>query len=76
MATNKPIPVRLRPVMHAYLAELDRIGGFGEGKAAIIRRFVENGIAIAIRDKVLDKKNAADLGEKLDDDSQDASEAG
>ena len=36
MATNKPIPVRLRPVMHAYLAELDRIGGFGEGKAAIL----------------------------------------
>jgi hypothetical protein len=68
---NKPIPVRLRPVIHAYLAELDRIGGFGEGKAAIIRRFVQNGIANAIRDKVLEKKNAADLGEKLDDETQD-----
>jgi hypothetical protein len=68
---NKPIPVRLRPVIHAYLAELDKIGGYGEGKAAIVRRFVENGIANAIRDKVLDKKNAADLGEKLDDDGKD-----
>jgi hypothetical protein len=75
MATNKPILVRFRPVVHAYLAELDRIGGFGEGKAAIIRRFVENGIAAAIRDKVLDKKNASDLGEKLDDDTKDREEA-
>jgi hypothetical protein len=74
MATNKPIPVRLRPVVHAYLAELDRIGGFGEGKSAIIRRFVENGIAAAIRDKILDKKNASDLGEKLDDDDQNTAE--
>jgi hypothetical protein len=73
---NKPIPVRFRPVIHAYLADLDRIGGFGEGKAAIIRRFVENGIAAAIRDKVLAPKNAAELGEKLDDDSQDGEEAG
>lgn len=73
---NKPIPVRLRPVVHAYLADLDRIGGFGEGKPAIIRRFVENGIARAIRDKVLEKKNAVDLGEKLDDDIKDQEETG
>jgi hypothetical protein len=63
--------MRPGPVIHAYLAELDKIGGYGEGKAAIVRRFVENGIANAIRDKVLDKKNAADLGEKLDDDGKD-----
>jgi hypothetical protein len=72
---NKPVPVRLRPVVHAYLADLDRIGGFGDGKPAIIRRFVENGIAKAIRDKVLTPKNAAELGEKLDDDSKDREEA-
>lgn len=71
---NKPIPVRLRPVVHAYLADLDRIGGYGEGKAAIIRRFVENGIADAIRDKVLVQKNAAELGEKLDDEAPDGEE--
>jgi hypothetical protein len=71
---NKPIPVRFRPVVHAYLAELDQIGGYGEGKAAIIRRFVENGIAEAIRDKVLDKKRATDLGEKPDEDSKDGEE--
>jgi hypothetical protein len=71
---NKPVPVRLRPVVHAYLAELDRIGGYGEGKPAIIRRFVENGIAAALRDKVLDKKNAADSGETLTDDGKDREE--
>jgi hypothetical protein len=36
---------------------------------------VENGTARAIRDKVLDKKNAADLGEKLDDETKDREEA-
>ncbi len=68
---NKAITVRLRPIVVAYLEELDRVGGYGKGKVGVIRRFVENGIADAIRDKVLDKKNAADLGEKPDDEDED-----
>jgi hypothetical protein len=68
MATNKPIPVRPRPVLIAYLDELDRMGGYGKGRAGVIRRFVENGIAQAIQRKVLDKKNAADFGETADED--------
>jgi hypothetical protein len=61
---NAQVMVRFRPVVLAYLDELDRIGGFGEGRAGVIRRFVENGIAREIQRGVLEKKNAADLGEK------------
>ncbi len=68
MAANKSIPVRLRPVIVAYLDELNRIGGYGQGRAGVIRRFVENGIADAIERKVLEKKNANDFGEKADED--------
>ena len=32
MASNPSLQVRLRPVIIAYLDELDRIGGFGEGR--------------------------------------------
>ncbi len=70
MASNKPIPVRLRPVIVAYLDELDRIGGYGKGRAGVIRRFVENGIARAIQRRVIDKKNAKDFGETADDDEE------
>lgn len=73
---NKPITVRFRPVVVAYLDELDRIGGYGKGKVGVIRRFVENGIADAIRDKVLDKKSATDLGEKLGDDEEEDEDKG
>jgi hypothetical protein len=70
MASNKPVPVRLRPVVLAYLDELDRIGGYGKGRVGVIRRFVENGIAHAIQNKVLDKKSAADFNEPADDDEE------
>jgi hypothetical protein len=70
VATNKPIPVRLRPGLIAYLDELDRLGGYGKGRPGVIRRFVENGIARAIQRKVLDKKSATDFGAKLDEDEE------
>jgi hypothetical protein len=63
MASNQPVQVRLRPVVIAYLDELERIGGYGEGRAGVIRRFIENGIAREIQRGVIQKKNATDLGE-------------
>jgi len=66
---NQPVLVRLRPIVLAYLDELDRIGGYGKGRVGVIRRFVENGIARELRRKVLEKKNAKDLGEA--DDAED-----
>ena len=68
MASNKPVLVRFRPVVLSYLDELSRIGGFGKGRAGVVRRFVENGIANELRQKVLDKKSAIDVGEAPDDD--------
>ena len=68
---SKSIPVRLRPVIIAYLDELDRIGGYGSGRAGIIRRFVENAILREIRRGAIQKKNAADLGETIGKDDGD-----
>lgn len=67
---SKPIPLRLRPVIVAYLDELDRIGGFGKGRAAIIRRFVENGILREIRRGTIEKKSATDFGETIGRDEE------
>jgi hypothetical protein len=64
---SKPIPVRLRPVVVAYIDELERIGGYGEGRSGVIRRFIENGIAREIKRNVIPKKNAADFGESVED---------
>ncbi len=63
---NTPVQVRLRPIVLAYLDELDRIGGYGKGRVGVIKRFIENGIAREIRRNVLEKKNAKDLGESED----------
>jgi hypothetical protein len=68
MATNKPVLIRFRPVVLSYLDELSRIGGYGKGRAGVVRRFVENGIANELRQKILDKKSATDVGESPDED--------
>lgn len=62
---SKPIPIRLRPIVVAYIDELDRLGGFGEGRSGVIRRFIENGIAREIKRGILAPKNADDFGEKV-----------
>jgi hypothetical protein len=64
------VPVRLRPVVLAYLDELDRIGGYGAGRAGVIRRFVENGIAREIRRGMLAKKSATDFHEAIGKDEE------
>ena len=67
-SSSKPVHLRLRPVIVAYLDELNRIGGYGKGRSGVIRRFIENGIARAIERKVVDKKSATDFGETGDED--------
>jgi hypothetical protein len=68
--SSKPPSVRLRPIVLAYLDELDRIGGYGKGRSGVIRRFVENGIAEAIQVGVLEKKNADDFIEEREGDEE------
>jgi hypothetical protein len=63
MATNPVTPVRLRPIIIAYLDELARVGAFGKGRSGVMRRFIEDGIARAIGQKVIEKRDAIDFGE-------------
>jgi hypothetical protein len=67
MAENKPIPIRLRPIIKAYLRDLAEVGAYGENRSAVMRRFIESGIATALEAGVLDKKNVRDFGEQVTD---------
>jgi len=71
MAANPGTSVRLRPVILAYIDELAGLGVYGKGRAGVMRRFIENGIAAAVEKKVIGKKSAADFGESLDEESDD-----
>lgn len=68
MATNPSTTVRLRPVILAYLDDLAEIGGYGKGRAGVIRRFIENGVVRAIEGGVIEKKSAANFEETPADD--------
>jgi len=72
MAENPKASTRLRPVIHAYLVDLVKLGAYGKNKAAVVRRFIENGIIAALEAGVLDKKDVRDHGEefKPDDESE------
>jgi hypothetical protein len=67
MATNPVIPVRLRPVIIAYLDELARMGPFGRGRSGVMRRFIEDGIARQIARKIIERRDAFDFGERPED---------
>ncbi len=67
MATNPVIPVRLRPILVAYLDELARIGSFGKGRSGVMRRFIEDGITDALARRLIDRKDAFDYGERPED---------
>ena len=69
MAENKPVPVRLRPIIHYYLAELEKTGAYGKSKAGVMRRFIENGIVDALQGGVIEKKHISDFGETPGDES-------
>jgi hypothetical protein len=68
MPSNPAETVRLRPIIAAYLRDLAAIGPYGKGKAGVMRRFIENGIAQAIERGLIEKRSAADFGELPEDD--------
>jgi hypothetical protein len=70
MAANPPETVRLRPVIAAYLKDLAAIGCYGKGKAGVMRRFIENGIARAVERGVIAKRDAVDFGETAETDEE------
>jgi predicted DNA-binding protein len=48
MAEAPKTPVRLSPIIRAYLDDLAKIGAYGKGRSGVMRRFIENGIKEAI----------------------------
>jgi hypothetical protein len=63
MAENKPIPLRLRPIIRHYLDELVKAGAYGTTRAGIMRRFIENGVVAALQGGVIERKHIADFPE-------------
>jgi hypothetical protein len=72
VATNPVIPVRLRPIIIAYLDELARIGSFGKGRSGVMRRFIEDGISEALTRKLVERRDAFDFGERPEDEEENA----
>jgi hypothetical protein len=72
MATTDPkITVRLRPIVRAYLGDLAKVGAYGRGRAGVMRRFIENGIADAIEAKVIVSRDVSEFGEDAESESGD-----
>lgn len=57
---NKPLQIRLSPIMHAYLADLVDIG-YGKDETAIARRWIENEVTRVVETKVIPARRAQDL---------------
>ena len=71
MAENPKASARLRPIIHAYLDDLAKLGPYGKGKAGVVRFFVEAGIVKALEAGVLVKKDVRDHGETLEENEKD-----
>jgi hypothetical protein len=63
MAENPKASTRLRPIIHAYLIDLAKIGAYGKGKAGVMRHFIENGIVEALQGQVVPRRDVRDFGE-------------
>jgi hypothetical protein len=67
MAENPHGKTRLRPIIHAYLDDLAKLGAYGKGKAGVMRHFIEKGIVMALEAGSIPKRDVRDFGEKLED---------
>jgi len=68
---NPKAECRLEPIDIAYLNDLARIGGYGKGRAGVIKRFIQNGIVEAIEKGVIAKRSIEDFGASVDDEPSD-----
>lgn len=64
---NEKIPIRLPPILHAYLEDLADLGTYGKGKIGVARRFVEDGIREAVDKNVIPKRSMKDFPAENDD---------
>jgi hypothetical protein len=68
MAEAPKTPVRLSPIIRAYLDDLAKIGAYGKGRPGVMRRFIENGIKEAIEKKVIAPRDASAFDGEVDED--------
>ena len=59
---NPKAECRLEPIDIAYLNDLAKIGGYGKGRAGVIKRFIQNGIVEAIEKGVIPKRSVEEFG--------------
>jgi len=71
MATAQKTSVRLRPVIRAYLGDLAKLGAYGKGRAGVMRRLIESGIADAIEKKVIAPRDVSEFGEDVEREGDD-----
>jgi hypothetical protein len=53
------------------LNDLAKIGGYGKGRAGVIKRFIQNGIVEALEKGVIAKRSIEEFGGSVDEDSGD-----
>ena len=58
---NDKVPLRIPPILHAYLNDLADLGTYGKGKNGVVRRFIEDGIRRAIEAGVIQKRSVKDF---------------
>jgi hypothetical protein len=63
---------RLEPIDIAYLNDLAKLGGYGKGRAGVIKRFIQNGIVEALEKGVIAKRSIEAFGGSVDDDAEEA----
>lgn len=67
VVANPKAECRLEPIDIAYLDDLAKIGGYGKGRAGVIKRFIQNGIVEALEKGVIEKRSIEQFGGKVED---------
>jgi hypothetical protein len=57
------VDCRLSPISRAYLRELAKVGVYGRGESAVMRRLVEDGIRNALEKGIIEKKSTDDFAD-------------
>jgi hypothetical protein len=61
---------RLAPINHAYLGDLAKVGPYGKNKSAVMQRFIEDGIRVALEKQVIAKRNIEEFGGVASDEDE------
>jgi hypothetical protein len=62
MAQNPRAYCRTHPINHAYLEDLAKLGPYGKDKSDVVRRFVEDGLRLALESGVIGQRDIENYG--------------